>query len=80
MVAESHFRSNLSRWTGWRVVGHNVSHNVNTALLQYAPNLFNLLLIYTTNANTAINLTITVLNNFELKRHTVQTKNNFPAQ
>ena len=57
-----------------------VSHNVNTALLQCAPNLFNLLLVHTTNANTTVNITLTVLKNFELKRDTVQTKNDFPAQ
>lgn len=59
---------------------HTVSHNVNTMLLQCAPNLFNLLLIYTTNANATINLTVTVLHDFELKRDTVQPKNYLPAQ
>lgn len=59
---------------------HAISHNVNTVLLQCAPNLFNLLLIHTTNANATVDITITVLNNFEIKRDTVQTKNDFPAQ
>lgn len=82
-VAESHFRSNLSSWMGWYVIAslcHTVSHNVDTTLLQCAPNLFNLLLIHTTNANATIDITITVLNNFELKCDTVQTKNDLPAQ
>lgn len=57
-----------------------VSHNVNTVLLQCAPNLFNLLLIHTTNANATVDITITVLNNFELKRDTVQAKNYLSAQ
>lgn len=64
-----------SRWA-W----HAISHNVNTTPLQCAPNLFNLLLIHATNTDTTIDLTVTVLHNFELKRDTVQTKNDFPAQ
>ena len=82
-IAESHFQSNLSSQVGWYVaVSHccTVSHNVNTVLLQCAPDLFNLLLIHTTNANAAVNLTVTVLNNFELERDTVQAKNDFPTQ
>lgn len=82
-IAETHFRSDISDWMGWYVTvshRHAISHNVNTILLQRAPNLFNLLLIHTTNANATINLTVTVLNNFELKRDTVQTKNYLPAQ
>lgn len=59
---------------------HTISHNINTVLLQRALNLFNLLLIHTSNANAAVDITITVFNNFELKRDTVQTKNNLPAQ
>lgn len=82
VVAESHFQSNLSHWTYWYVAGPccTVSHNLNTMFLQCAPNLFNLLLIHTTNANTTVNLTVTVLNDFELKRDTVQPKNYLPAQ
>lgn len=82
-VAKTHFQSDLSNLVGWCVVVshlHAISHNVNAALLQRAPNLLDLLLIHTTNANTTVNLTITVLNNFELKRDTVQTKNDLPAQ
>ena len=82
-VAKTHFQSNLSHWTYWYVAVspcHAISHNVNTVLLQCAPNLFNLLLIHTSNANAAVDITITVLNNFELKRDTVQTKNDFPTQ
>lgn len=56
------------------------SHNINTALLQCAPNLFNLLLIHASNTNTTVDITITVLNNFELKRDTIQAKNYLPAQ
>lgn len=81
-IAKIHFQSNLSHWTYWYIAGlcRTVSHNVNTVLLQRAPNLFNLLLIHTTNANATVNLAVTVLNNFEIKRDTVQTKNDFPAQ
>lgn len=83
MIAERHFQSNLSHWTHWYVAVsycHAISHNVNTVLLQCAPNLFNLLLIHTTNANATVDLTITVLHDFELKCDTVQAKNDFPAQ
>lgn len=83
MVAESYFRSDLSRWVGWYVAAshyHAISHNVNTVLLQRAPNLLNLLLAHTTNANATVNLTVTVLHNFELKRDTVQAENDLPAQ
>lgn len=79
-VAERHFQSNLSHWTSWYVVGRTVSHNVNTVLLQCAPNLLNLLLIHTSNTNATVDLTVTVLHDFELKRDTVQPKNDFPAQ
>lgn len=82
-VTKTHFQSNLSSRVGWYIVVrpcHAISHNVNTVLLQCAPNLFNLLLIHATNTNATVNLTVTVLHNFELKRDTVQTKNDFPAQ
>lgn len=82
-ITESHFQSNLSRWTHWHVAVshcHTVSHNVNTVLLQCSPNLLNLLLIHATNTNATVNLTVTVLNNFKLKRDTVQAKNDLPAQ
>lgn len=82
-VAETHFQSDLSSSVDWYVAVspcHAISHNVNTVLLQHAPNLFNLLLIHTTNTNTTINLTVTVLHDFKLKTDTVQTKNDFPAQ
>lgn len=84
-IAERHF--DLTFQIGW--VGmlacccypcRTVSHNVNTVLLQCAPNLFNLLLIHTSNADATVDITITVLNNFELKRDTVQAENDFPAQ
>lgn len=57
-----------------------ISHNVNTVLLQCAPNLLNVPLIHASNTNATVNLSVTVLNNFELKTDTVQTKNDFPAQ
>ena len=81
-VAKTHFQSNLSHRIYWYVAGlcRTVSHNVNTVLLQCAPNLLNILLIHTTNANAAVNLTVTILHNFELKRDTAQTKNDLPAQ
>lgn len=81
-VAKTHFQSDLSNLVGRYVVSlcRTVSHNVNTVLLQCAPNLFNLLLIHTTNTNATVNLAVTVLNNFELKRDTVQPENYLPAQ
>lgn len=81
-VAETHFQSNLSRWVSRYVADLycTVLYDINAVLLQYAPNLLNLLLIHTTNANATANLTVTVLHNFKLKRDTVQTKNDFPAQ
>ena len=82
-VAETHFQSDLSNLVGWYAAVshcHAISHNVNTVLLQHAPNLLSLLLIYAGNANAAVDTTITALNNFELKRDTVQPKNYLPAQ
>lgn len=82
-VAKTHFQSDLSNLVGWCVAVshlHAISHNVNAVLLQCAPNLLNLLLIHTTNTNTTVNLAVTVLHNFKLKRDALQTKNDFPAQ
>lgn len=81
-VAETHFQSDLSNLVGWYVAGtcRTVLYDVNTMLLQCAPNLFNLLLIHATNANATLDLTVNVLNNFELKRDTIQAKNDLPAQ
>lgn len=81
-VAETHFRSNLSSWVGRYVVNlcHTVSYDVNTVLLQHAPNLLSVPRINTSNANATVDITITVLNNFELKRDTVQTENDPPTQ
>lgn len=69
-VTKRHFQSNLSSQVGWYVIAvlcYTVSHNINTVLLQHAPNLFNLLLIHTTNANATVDLAVSVLNNFELE-------------
>lgn len=66
-VAKTHFQSDLSNLVDWYVViSHcrTVSHNINTMLLQYALNRLNILLIHTTNANAAVNLAVTILNNF----------------
>ncbi len=79
-VTEKHFRSNLSRRTSWRVVGHAVLYEVNTFLLQYALNRLNILLILAGNANVTLDLAVTVLKNFELKRDTIQTENDVPAR
>lgn len=59
---------------------HIISDDVNVMLLQYAPNLLNILHIHAGNADTALDLAITVLNNFKLKRDTVRTENDLPAQ
>ena len=83
-TAETHFDPAFQiGGVGWYVAVshcHAVSHNVNTVLLQYAPNLLNVPLIHAGNTNATVNLTVTVLHNFKLKRDTVQTKNDFPAQ
>lgn len=59
---------------------HTVSQDVNALLFQYAPNLLDIIHINAGDTDMALDLTITVLNNFDLKRDTVQTKNDFPAQ
>lgn len=84
VIAEHHFDLTFQvGWIGWHVIVslcRTVSHNVNTLLLQCTPDLFNLLLIHATNANATVDLAVTVLNNFELKRDTVQPENYLPAQ
>lgn len=82
-ITKTHFQSNLSSQVGWYVavsLCHAISHNVNSVLLQHSPNLLNILLIHASNANAALDLTVTVLKNFDLKRDTVQAKNDLPAQ
>lgn len=82
-ITKRHFQSNLSNRVGWHVIAvlcYTVSHNVNTVLLQHAPNLLGLLRVYASNTNTTLELAITVLNNFDLKRDALQPKNDFPAQ
>lgn len=59
---------------------HIVLDDVNTFLLQHAPNRLNILLVHAGNTNAAIDIAVTVLNDLELKRDTVQTKDDFPAQ
>ena len=79
----SPIQSNPSNQVGWRVVVslcNTVSQNVNAALLQHATNLLNILHIHAGNADTNLDLAVTVLNNFELKRDAVQTENDLPAQ
>lgn len=60
--------------------GHTVSYEVNTFLLQYALNRLNILLILAGNANVTLDLAVTVLENFELKRDSIQTENDVPAR
>ena len=79
-VAERHFQSNPSHCTSWHVIGHTVSYEINTLLLQYALNRLNILLILAGNADITLDLAVTVLKNFELKRDTIQTKNDMPAR
>ena len=69
-VTKTHFQSDLSNLVGWYVIVglcHAVSYDVNTILLQHAPNLLNILHIHTSNTNAALNLAVTVLNDLELK-------------
>lgn len=65
---------------GGSLLCHTVLDDVNTVLLQYAPDLLNILRIHAGNTDTALDLAVNVFNNFELKRDTVQTENDFPAQ
>lgn len=57
-----------------------ISDDVNTFLLQHATNFLNIIHIHAGNTDAALELTVTVLNNFELKRDTVQPENDLPAQ
>ena len=59
---------------------HAVSDDVNATLLQHTPNLLNIIHIHTGNTDATVELAVTVLNNFDLKRDAVQTKNDLPAQ
>lgn len=59
---------------------HTVLDDVNAILFQHAPNLLNILHIHTSNTDTTLEPTITMLNDFKLKRDTVQTENDLPAQ
>lgn len=83
-VAKTHFQSDLSNRGGGMLllasVTYTVSYEVNAILLQYAPNLLDILRINAGDTDITLDLTITVLNNFDLKRDTIQTKNDFPAQ
>lgn len=57
-----------------------VLDDVNVILLQHTPNLLNILLVHAGDANAAVDIAITMLNNFEIKRDTVQPKNDLPAR
>lgn len=59
---------------------HTISYDVNTVLLQHLPDLLNIIHIHASNTNATLNLAVTVLNNFKLKRDTVQAKDDLPAQ
>lgn len=76
-------RSHLSHWMGWYVVAdlcRTVLYDVNALLLQHAPNLLNIIHIHASNADAALELAVTVFNDFELKRDAVQPENDFSAQ
>ena len=83
-IAESHFNLTFHvEWVGWHVAVipcHTISYEVNALLLQYALNRLNILLILAGNANVALDLAVTILKNFELKRDTIQTENDVPAR
>ena len=79
-ITKPHFQFNLSCQAVWYVVCHSVLYDVNTPLLQHTPNLLNILHIQAGNADAALDLAVAVLHDFKLKRDTVQTKNDFPAQ
>ena len=65
---------------GPQLTYRTVSYDVNTVLLQHALNLPNIIRIHAGNTNAAVDIAITALKNFELKRDTIQTENNVPAQ
>lgn len=82
-IAKTHLQSNLSSRAGWHVIGglcRTVSYEVNAFLLQHALNPLDILLILASNANVALNPTVAVLKNFELKRDTIQAENYVPAR
>lgn len=82
-ITKTHSQSNLSDWMGWHVIVnlcHTVLDDVDIVLLQYVPNLLNILHIHAGNADTTLDLAIAVLNDFELKRDAVQAENYLPAQ
>lgn len=81
-IAETNFKSDLSCWVNRYVASLycTVLYDVNVVLFQHTPNLLNILHSHASNDDAAVDLTVTVLNNFDFKRDTVQTKNDFPAQ
>ena len=81
-VTETHFKSDLSSWVGRYVAGlyRTVLYDVNVVLFQYAPNFLSILRIHASNADAALDLAVTVLNDLNLERDAIQTKNDFSTQ
>ena len=77
---QSDFNPTLHVWVGVSLLCRAVLDDVDTVLFQHTPNLLNILHIHAGNTDTALDPTVTMLKNFDLKRDAVQTKNNFPAQ
>lgn len=65
---------------GPQLTCRTVSNDVNTVLLQHTPNLLDIIHIHAGNTNATVDIAVTVLNDLDLKRDTVQTENDFPAQ
>lgn len=59
---------------------HIVLDEVNASLLQYALNRLNIPHILAGNTNVTLDLAVTVLNDFELKRDAIQAENYMPAR
>ena len=80
-VTKTHFQSKPFKLSGLIVNPClTVSDNINTFLLQRTPNLLNILHFHTGNTDAAIDIAVTMLNDFELKRDAIQAKDDFPAQ
>ena len=65
---------------GMSLLCHTALDDVNAILFQHTPNLLNIIHIHAGDTDTTVDITVTVLNDLELKRDTIQTKNDFPAQ
>lgn len=79
-VTKTHFPIGPFTLDGLACRYHVVSYQVNAIFFQHSPNLLDILHIRAGNADTTLDLAVTVLNNFDLKRDTIQAENDMPAR